>query len=317
MRAYLAGAVMLAVAMSVGRFAYTPLLVVMRGDARLDIATAGLLASVNLAGYLAGALVALLPALKHRRATIVTASAYAIAALTATMAGPQWTWTAARFLTGVMSGIVFVLTLSTLLERAAATRSRRGPAVLFSGIGLGIAVVGLLVPAFVHLGGSRVAWLALGVVSGAAVAIVSSWFPRDERTAAALDPVERRRDPRAFWWLALVYTVEGGVYIIPATFLVAMVAETPALASPRAVYLGARRRRGGALRRTVVGGRSARRRRERAGDGRRRAGRDPGRAGGRARRSRRADPSDRPRRNLPRHDGPRDVARPRILGQTG
>jgi predicted MFS family arabinose efflux permease len=112
--------------------------------------------------------------------------------------------------------------------------------MLFSGVGFGIAASGLLVPAFASLGGSRASWLGLGALSGIAVALVSRWLPREsdlarddaaESAGPATGPAgaANGRVP-AFWWLALVYGVEGGVYIIPATFLVAMIAETPALA---------------------------------------------------------------------------------------
>ncbi len=231
MRAFVAGAVMMAVAMGVGRFAYTPLLIVMRADAGLDIATAGLLASANLAGYLVGALVAMLPAMRTDRGRTVIASAYGVAALTAAMAAPSWTWLAARTLTGVLSGFVFVLAVSMMLERAAATRSRWGTAVFFGGVGAGIAIAGALVPVLVYAGGSRRAWLVLGALSALSVALASQWLPRSgAATATAAETVERG-DPRGFWWLALVYGIEGAVYIIPATFLVAMVDEVPHLAA--------------------------------------------------------------------------------------
>jgi predicted MFS family arabinose efflux permease len=249
-RPYLAGTVLFAVAMGVGRFAYTPLLVVMRGDAGLDVASAGVLASANLAGYLAGALAATLPALQRRRVGIVIGASAGVAILTAAMAGPAALWLPSRLLTGVCSGVVFVLTVNIVFDHAKRERSRWGPPMLFSGVGFGIASSGLLVPAFASLGGSRGTWLALGALSALAVALVARWLPR-ERVDARNTPSATRADAdgaaapptaaadaraageqiRAFWWLALVYGIEGGVYIIPATFLVAMIAETPALAA--------------------------------------------------------------------------------------
>jgi predicted MFS family arabinose efflux permease len=249
-RPYLAGTVLFAVAMGVGRFAYTPLLVVMRADAGLDVASAGVLASANLAGYLAGALAATLPALQRRRVGIAIGASAGVAILTAAMAGPAALWLPARLLTGVCSGLVFVLTVNIVFDHAKRERARWGPPMLFSGVGVGIAASGLLVPAFASLGGSRGTWLALGVLSALAVALVARWLPRervearssasatDADAAGAVAPSAAADTSgaagghvRAFWWLALVYGIEGGVYIIPATFLVAMIAETPALAA--------------------------------------------------------------------------------------
>ena len=55
-----AGFVALAVAMGIGRFAFTPVLPMMRHEGALSITGAAWLASANYAGYLAGALLALL-----------------------------------------------------------------------------------------------------------------------------------------------------------------------------------------------------------------------------------------------------------------
>ena len=53
-----AGIVALAVAMGIGRFAFTPLLPLMLRDGVIDAATGAEWAAANYAGYLAGALVA-------------------------------------------------------------------------------------------------------------------------------------------------------------------------------------------------------------------------------------------------------------------
>ena len=52
----LAGMVSLAVAMGIGRFAFTPLLPMMLGDQVVDLQGASWLASANYLGYLSGAL---------------------------------------------------------------------------------------------------------------------------------------------------------------------------------------------------------------------------------------------------------------------
>ena len=80
--AAVAGLVALAVAMGVGRFAFTPLLPLMQDDAGLSLADGGYLAAANYLGYLAGALWAARPA---RSARAVHASLLAIALATAAM----------------------------------------------------------------------------------------------------------------------------------------------------------------------------------------------------------------------------------------
>ena len=54
----LAGALSLAVAMGIGRFAFTPMLPLMIRAGQLDMAAGGWMAAANYAGYFAGALTA-------------------------------------------------------------------------------------------------------------------------------------------------------------------------------------------------------------------------------------------------------------------
>lgn len=225
---YLAGAVMLAVAMGVGRFAYTPLLTVMRGDAGLTTAAAGLLASVNLAGYLLGAALGMHPRSREFRRRLVAGSAVAVAILTAAMAVHPALWIAARFLTGAASGVAFVLTASLVLDHAARTGARRGVPLLFAGVGAGIVISGVLVALFTQIGGSRLAWAGLGVVSLAALVVAVPALPRDTRASRATATASTA-DARLFPALAFAYAIEGAAYIIPATFLVAMIRETSAV----------------------------------------------------------------------------------------
>ncbi|HEY9447231.1 MAG TPA: YbfB/YjiJ family MFS transporter, partial [Burkholderiales bacterium] len=65
----IAGMLALAVAMGVGRFAYTPLMPMMEDDAGLTLAAGSWLAAVNYIGYLLGALTA--AALPLRSATAI------------------------------------------------------------------------------------------------------------------------------------------------------------------------------------------------------------------------------------------------------
>src|SRR5438093_3374759 len=55
----LAGFAALAVAMGIGRFAFTPILPMMQADTGLSVAAGGWLASANYLGYLAGSVAAL------------------------------------------------------------------------------------------------------------------------------------------------------------------------------------------------------------------------------------------------------------------
>src|SRR5512137_2104454 len=104
----LAGAMALALAMGIGRFAYTALLPAVQAGLGFDDATAGAIASVNLLGYLLGALLA-------RGLTVGLAGSVLTTAGVA-FAATAPAWLALRLASGVASGFVFVLVSAAVLE---------------------------------------------------------------------------------------------------------------------------------------------------------------------------------------------------------
>jgi hypothetical protein len=113
-----AGAVALAVAMGIGRFAFTPLLPMMLAEGALDLRGARWLASANYLGYLAGALLCTFAPLLRRgmgwlpkpgTATLIRTGLVATGLLTVAMALPApGSWPALRIEAGVASAVVFV-----------------------------------------------------------------------------------------------------------------------------------------------------------------------------------------------------------------
>lgn len=223
-----------AIAIGLGRFAYTPLLPLMQSQARLTHTLAGVLASANLTGYLIGAFIASQAALRAHRVAVIRWCA-ALCILTTVLAAFPETgmWLASRFLSGMGSGCVFVLISSVVLDRAALESKPAWPAISFGGAGGGIALCGILVPILAPLGGWQGAWLGLCAVF-AIIALVTLPWIADVQGSAQADPRELRAipAPRAglFPWLFVVYGVEGLGYIIPATFMVAIIAGTPSIA---------------------------------------------------------------------------------------
>ena len=227
---YVAGAAVLAVAMGFGRFAYTPMLVVMQRDAGLSVAATGVLASANLTGYLIGALLATQASVRSRRFAVICIAAVAGVLGTATMAlSPAW-WGSSRFVTGIASGLDFVLTVSLLLDRATRTQRTAGVAILFTGVGLGIVVAGALVPSVAAYGGSRITWLALAALGGAIVAFALPALGDEPLAIAGASAAVPSTRAGSYPLLVVAYGLQGAAYIIPATFLVAMVGESHGLA---------------------------------------------------------------------------------------
>jgi hypothetical protein len=207
------GLIALAVAMGIGRFAFTPLLPMMQADAGLTLAQGGWLASANYAGYLAGALLAV--RMQHPPGAIVRVGVAAIVVTTAAMAATQSLagWAALRFAAGVASAWVLVFVSSWGFARAE---------VVFSGVGTGIAATGLACLALMAThASSATSWLVLGAISLVGGAVAWPAFAAARAPAAAAGTTPMRWNAQALRLVAC-YGAFGFGYIVPATFLPAM-----------------------------------------------------------------------------------------------
>ncbi len=221
------------VAMGIGRFAYTPILPLMQRDLGINNSVAGSLAALNYTGYLMGALLCMLsPTVLRQRAFPATALVLSIATtLGMGLTTSTLLWSAMRFTGGVASAVLFIIITAEVAETLIRHHHGHWLGTLYSGIGLGIAASGALVPWLSHLGGWSGAWLgmaALSVVMSAIGLILGRRHIDVHPTTRNLSSCPSQpRHP--LWPLAIAYFLEGLGYIVSATFLVAMIAATPGL----------------------------------------------------------------------------------------
>ncbi len=234
----LAGLVALAVAMGIGRFAFTPILPMMLNDGLVDLPGASWLASANYLGYLLGALLCTLqpwlwarfrwlPLLTY--VSLVRAGLMATGVFTLAMA---WqipvAWPGLRFAAGVTSGVVFVYTSGWCLSRLARLGVPAMGGIIYAGPGVGIIVSGLLASGMVAWHWTAATgWLIFGVLAFALSALVwrrlrgddERLAPLGRRVAGAADVAPVRHGPAEMALLTLAYGLAGFGYIITATFL--------------------------------------------------------------------------------------------------
>lgn len=194
-RAAWACAVTLAVALGIGRFAFTPLLPRMLQDGSLSLQDGGWLASLNYGGYFIGAMSCAVMPFDHRR--ILRFGLVATVALTAAMGlfDTFALWAPVRLAGGVVSAWAFVFASQWGLRRLAELRQPDLGGVIFTGPGLGILVTGLLAGAAAHVG-ARAGWL---IFAGLALLLsVAVWriFDGSEPSAAAHDAATQDRQNR-------------------------------------------------------------------------------------------------------------------------
>src|SRR5918993_2599612 len=105
-----AGLLALAVAMGIGRFAFTPLLPLMVRAGSVDLAAGGWLAAANYAGYLLGALTAARVPLTPQRTGLVSLLLIALATAAMGLGGSLAGWLLLRGIAGVASAWALVST---------------------------------------------------------------------------------------------------------------------------------------------------------------------------------------------------------------
>jgi predicted MFS family arabinose efflux permease len=226
-RAALACMVTLAVAMGLGRFAFTPMLPIMLHEGKLQLEAGGVLASLNYLGYFLGAVSCAAIGIKAKSMVRGGLAATAVLLVGMGVLHSFASWGILRTAAGVMSAWVFVFASGWGLRRLAETNSPALAGVIYTGPGIGIAMTGLLGGALGRWG-SEAGWIGLGVLAVVLVALIWPVFddgdlPAPAASAAAPvagtgSAVSASARSDAIWLVAL-YGLAGFGYIITATFL--------------------------------------------------------------------------------------------------
>ncbi len=224
-RAALACMVTLAVAMGLGRFAFTPALPLMLQEGKLDLQGGGLLASLNYLGYFVGALSC--AAIHARASAMVRIGLASTAALLLGMGLLHGfgAWGVMRTAAGVMSAWTFVFASGWGLRRLAETSAPKLGGVIYAGPGVGILLAGVLGSASGRWGADG-AWLAYGTAAVLLSALIWRVFDDgnhhdapSQTTAPPAEGVQGQEAASDARWLVGLYALAGFGYIITATFL--------------------------------------------------------------------------------------------------
>lgn len=231
-RILLGGMLALAVALGLGRFAYTPILPVMQAEYGFDAQGSGWLAASNNVGYLIGALWSGWVRSDAGRHRLLALGFILLVATLALMPATQsvLVWNGLRLIAGIASAWIFVLASALVVPLLTASGHARWSGFHFGGVGIGITLAGLVVGWVVNNWGADAGWL---ITAALALALsLLSWpalrdaHPRNVSAGPSTAPVAVRF-PISL--LAAAYFCEGLGYIVTGTFLVAVVRSTPGL----------------------------------------------------------------------------------------
>ena len=214
------------IGVGLARFAYTPLIPALVAAHWFGAVDADYLGAANLAGYLAGALGA--RALAARlgtawavRAMMLTAGLSFIACALPLSFLWYFLWRAAA---GVAGGVLMALAPAAALQAVPPARRGLAGGVVFTGVGLGIALSGTLVPLLLEAG-LPAAWLGLGLVTLAVTAAAWGGWPLRADPAPPLPPAEAAATPSVLGALYLEYALNAAGLVPHMIFLVDFIAR--------------------------------------------------------------------------------------------
>jgi predicted MFS family arabinose efflux permease len=194
-RATLAGLAASLVGIGLARFAYTPLIPALIAAHWFAPGAAAYLGAANLAGYLVGALLArplaarASPALALRADMALASTAFFACAVPISFLW-YFLW---RFAAGFSGGVLMVLAAPTVLPHVPAARRGLVGGAIFTGVGLGIALSGTLVPVLLAQG-LAATWCVLGALALALTALAWTSWPHHPPSPShqAVAPAARR-----------------------------------------------------------------------------------------------------------------------------
>jgi len=230
-----AGICAIILTIGIARFAYTPLLPVMREHAGLSGVAAGWLASINFVGYLGGALVASrIPTLHQKyvlyRAGLITA---VLSTIAMGLTDNLWTWLVLRLLAGWASTAGMLLSTGIVLNWLIRQGHRAELGVHFSGFGLGMLLSGTTVALIASRLSWSQQWILLGIIGVIFLIPAWHWMPRPPKASLASHASTDRAPPSK--WMMIFYAAYfcGGIdYVITSTFIVDIVHGVQAVQIP-------------------------------------------------------------------------------------
>lgn len=162
------------IGLGIGRFAYVPLLPLMIDSGWTSVTGAAQLAAANLMGYLIGSAGAHQLSLRFGAVPVIRSAMLAV--LLSLLAcslnlgiGWLWSW---RMVAGASGGILMILAAPFLMQQVPAHVRGNAIGIVFAGIGVGVVLSGLVVPAL-GAGNLAYAWLVLAAFVG--VALFVAW----------------------------------------------------------------------------------------------------------------------------------------------
>ncbi|HBC35999.1 MAG TPA: MFS transporter, partial [Marinobacter adhaerens] len=228
-----ASVIAVVVMVGIARFSYTPMIPEMVAALGLSKSVVGMLATVNYAGYLTGAVLITrisdlgLKVRLYQLGLVVAVVSTVLMGYTTNV----WVWSILRFISGLSTSAGMLLGAGLLMSWLIKNNQKSELGVFFSGIGLGIVLTAVVAELIKDPFTWDQQWVIYGLVALGLLLPAWRWMPDYRacalpKTGAAKAGDERSRFIRI---LQLAYFCAGVGYVVTATFLVAIAESMPEL----------------------------------------------------------------------------------------
>ena len=227
----LAGTLAVAIALGIGRFAYTPILPYMQNELYLSSTELGALASWNFFGYLIGSLSPLIVSVIQVKQRSSFFLALSISIITTGLMGISdnlISLTIIRFIAGASSALTLIIGTGILFKKYEELDANRFKLSHFCGFGLGIVISAIAVPVASKFGFNwSFQWLIMALICCCLAIPVLFFMPADSPALENVSQtiVSRNYSSLSFSMVAIGYGLFGIGYIIFGTFISAMSKE--------------------------------------------------------------------------------------------
>jgi predicted MFS family arabinose efflux permease len=219
----LAGILALVVGVGVARFVFTSLLPAMLEDS-INIAFAGVLASINYLGYLSGSIFSVFIKDIHSKVKYFRFGLFlcVVSSLILGITENSMLWIIARLFAGFGAAMALVVGSAVVMLKLKSTNKTKAMGIHFSGLGFSILITDLVMRGVFYYGGDwRDAWLILAIM-GAFLSCYSVYILRFDKQPKN-EVVKHKFDKSLFSpmvvILILAYFTEGVGMVVQATFL--------------------------------------------------------------------------------------------------
>lgn len=160
------GFIALLIGNGLGRFGYPPLIPSLVGQRWFSVPQADYLGAANLTGYIMGSAFAawinrFVPSVNLIRISLLTAT---ISFVCCAFPLNFPVYFLLRLIAGLAGGVIMVLTAPTIFRHTPTAKKGMLSGIIFSGVGIGIAIAGTLIPILVQQG-LAITWISFAVLS--------------------------------------------------------------------------------------------------------------------------------------------------------